>query len=54
MQHLDLITLSKEEFLLEFLSVDQSILKFTAPSIEKISLDDAHEVTAVRGASEVL
>lgn len=49
MQHLDLITLSVEELLLEFLSVDQSLLKFTAPLIEKISLDDAHEVTAVRG-----
>lgn len=49
MKHLDLITLSKEELLQEFLSVDFGLLKFTAPQIENITLNAVHGITAVRG-----
>jgi len=49
MEHLDLITLSEEELIQMFLSVDKSLLKFTAPQIEKITLDTVYEVTGAKG-----
>jgi len=49
MLHLDLIRLSEEEHLQKFLSVDKTLLKFTAPQIEKIRLDAVDEVRGVKG-----
>lgn len=51
MRHLDLISLSEEELLQAFLSSDKELLPFTAPQIEKITLDAVHEISEAKGIS---